>query len=127
MPSAPPRGPDRSPGPTRLAERSGGNPLFAEALVDALAEGDSETDEPPATVRELLAARLDSLGSFERALLGHAAVVGPSFSTVTLEGLAQAAGADLAESLGELRRKNLITPEAAEFPDAPGTSPSGTC
>jgi adenylate cyclase len=95
--------------PAILAERSGGNPLFAEALFDSLSGEEPGVDELPGTVRGLLASRLDALEPFARQLLGHAAVVGLSFSRDALEPLA-ADGEDLAVSLGELSRRNLIAP-----------------
>jgi adenylate cyclase len=94
-------------GPAELAERSGGNPLFAEALFDSLGDrGAGTAEELPDTVRGLLAGRLDALGPFERQLLGHAAVVGPSFPGSALEPLA--GGRELADGLAELQRRNLI-------------------
>ena len=104
------RGEHGGDAPAVLAERSGGNPLFAEAILDSLGGEESQDGQMPATVRGLLAARLDSLPPFERRLLGHAAVVGLSFSAATLEPLASATGEDLPAHLEELRRKNLIVP-----------------
>jgi tetratricopeptide (TPR) repeat protein len=92
-----------------LAERSGGNPLFAEALVDVAGSGDpGHGGELPETVQGLLAARLDELEPAERQLLEHAAVVGLSVSESALEPVARAADADLGRSLQSLRRKNLV-------------------
>lgn len=95
--------------PEVLAKRSGGNPLFAEALVDRVAEvGGTAPAELPETVQGLLAARLDSLDPLQRRLLGHAAVIGRSFPESSLETIAGAPGSDLAASLMDLREKNLI-------------------
>ncbi len=107
-------------GPSRLAERCGGNPLFAEALLDSLGEAGPTGGELPGTIRGLLASRLDALPPFERQLLGHAAVLGPSFSSIALEPLARASGAELQESLGELCRKNLIVADPAHNGDGEG-------
>ena len=53
-----------------VAERAGGNPLFAEEIVRLLLdEGTGDTGELPDTVQALLAARLDSLEPFERRLV----------------------------------------------------------
>ena len=53
-----------------LAERAGGNPLFAEEMVQRIAEeGDAGAAELPDTVQGLLAARLDSLEPLERRLV----------------------------------------------------------
>ena len=68
-----------------LLERSGGNPLFLEELASLLGEtGLVGTDRPggrpaaelPATLRGLVAARLDTLSPDERAVIEDAAVVG---------------------------------------------------
>ena len=69
-----------------MAERSGGNPLFAEEMVNRLMEEDTvEAEALPSTVQSLLAARLDSLTAPERRLLLHASVVGQTFWEGSLE------------------------------------------
>ena len=100
----------RGDAPAALAERSGGNPLFAEALFDSVSGEETGTEEMPETVRGLLASRLDALPPFARQLLGHAAVLGTGFSAEALEPLATAAGEDLRESLAELQQRNMILP-----------------
>jgi class 3 adenylate cyclase/tetratricopeptide (TPR) repeat protein len=85
-----------------LIERSGGNPLFLEELVAILAEsgdlddrGAERVSSLPATLRGLVAARLDALPSGERAVLEDAAVVGrrgPIAALVALGELRGAAG-----------------------------------
>jgi class 3 adenylate cyclase/tetratricopeptide (TPR) repeat protein len=64
--------------PQDLLERCGGNPLYAEQYVRMLAERGS-SEELPETVQGIIAARLDSLGAEEKALLHNAAVVGKVF------------------------------------------------
>jgi tetratricopeptide (TPR) repeat protein len=97
--------------PEVLAERSGGNPLFAEAMVRRISEeGGTSAAELPDTVQGLLAARLDSLEPIERQLVAHAAVLGRTFWESALEPVALAAGADLAAILASLRDKDLIVP-----------------
>ena len=64
--------------PQDLLERCGGNPLYAEQYVRMLAERGSSEDLPE-TVQGIIAARLDSLGTEEKALLQTAAVVGKVF------------------------------------------------
>ncbi len=92
-----------------LAERSGGNPLFAEAMVQRIVEeGGTTTAELPDTVQGLLAARLDSLDPFERRLVAHAAVLGRTFWESALEPIA--AAADLTPTLAALREKDIIVP-----------------
>jgi adenylate cyclase len=105
----------------RLARRSGGNPLFAEALVELARSADPEEGaELPETVQALLAARLDTLGPIERQLLDHAAVLGLSFTESALEPVAAVTGADLAKSLLLLRQKNLIVPSPHDAAGAEG-------
>jgi adenylate cyclase len=100
--------------PEALAERSGGNPLFAEAMVQRIAEeGSATAAELPDTVQGLLAARLDSLERFERQLVAHAAVLGRTFWESALQPIAAAAGADLAATLVGLRDKDIIVPGEA--------------
>jgi class 3 adenylate cyclase/tetratricopeptide (TPR) repeat protein len=66
-----------------LVQHSGGNPLYAEEFARiALERGtaDGGADLPlPDTVQGLIAARLDSLGEYEKGLLQDAAVVGRVF------------------------------------------------
>jgi len=94
-----------------LAERSGGNPLFAEAMVQRIAEeGGASAVELPDTVQGLLAARLDALEPFERQLVAHAAVLGRTFWESALEPVAAAAGVELSATLASLREKDILLP-----------------
>ena len=94
-----------------LADRAGGNPLFAEEMVQRLAEeGGTRAVELPDTVQGLLAARLDSLAPLERQLVAHAAVVGRTFWEGALAPVAVAEGGDLHAALATLRDKDLIVP-----------------
>jgi class 3 adenylate cyclase len=61
-----------------LLDRAGGNPLYAEQYVRMLQERGSAEDLPE-TVQGIIAARLDSLETAEKALLHDAAVVGKVF------------------------------------------------
>jgi class 3 adenylate cyclase/tetratricopeptide (TPR) repeat protein len=94
-----------------LAERAGGNPLFAEELVARLAEeGSARASELPDTVQGLLAARLDALAPLEAQLVAHAAVVGQILWEGALEPVASAEGGDLQAALATLREKDIIVP-----------------
>jgi adenylate cyclase len=96
-----------------VAERSGGNPLFAEEMVNRiLEEGTAEADTLPDTVHSVLAARLDSLRGVERRLLQHAAVVGRTFWEGSLATVADQEGADLPEALAALQEKDLVVASA---------------
>ncbi|MGH2956291.1 MAG: AAA family ATPase, partial [Solirubrobacterales bacterium] len=97
----------------QVAERSGGNPLFAEEMVNRLLEEDTvEAEALPSTVQSLLAARLDSLDREERRLLQHASVVGQTFWEGSLESTAAEEGVDLGRALVALQEKDLLAPSA---------------
>jgi class 3 adenylate cyclase/tetratricopeptide (TPR) repeat protein len=82
----------------RVAERSGGNPFFAEELVRSLAENDVVSGETgdyalgtnrsetalPATVEAVVAARIDRLAEDEKTVLQVGAVIGKEFPLVVL-------------------------------------------
>src|SRR5271154_1261384 len=94
-----------------LVDRAGGNPLFAEEMVQRLAEeGATRTAGLPDTVQGLLAARLDSLAPLARHLVAHAAVVGQTFWEGALASVAAEEGADLQAALSTLREKDIIVP-----------------
>ncbi|MBA2546543.1 MAG: AAA family ATPase, partial [Solirubrobacterales bacterium] len=93
----------------QVAERSGGNPLFAEEMVNRLIEeGTTEAAALPSTVQALLAARLDSLARTERRLLLHSAVVGQTFWEGSLVPAAEEEGIDLGDTLAKLEQKDLV-------------------
>ncbi|HET8976379.1 MAG TPA: adenylate/guanylate cyclase domain-containing protein, partial [Solirubrobacterales bacterium] len=97
----------------QVAERSGGNPLFAEEMVNRLIEDDTvETAALPSTVQSLLAARLDSLDPHERRLLQHAAVVGQVFWDGALRETAAEEGLELGGALAGLEEKDLLVASA---------------
>jgi tetratricopeptide (TPR) repeat protein len=100
-----------------LVDRAGGNPLFAEEMVRRLAEeGGARAAELPDTVRGVLAARVDALPPFERAVVAHAAVIGRIFWEGALVGVAAAERGDLSAALEMLRRRDIIVPgERAGF------------
>ncbi|MGI9019521.1 MAG: adenylate/guanylate cyclase domain-containing protein [Solirubrobacterales bacterium] len=96
----------------QVAERSGGNPLFAEEMVNRIIEeGTPDAQTLPETVHSVLAARLDSLRADERSVLQHASVVGNTFWEGSLLSVAQKSS-NLAEALGSLQDKDLIVPTA---------------
>jgi len=97
----------------RVAERSGGNPLFAEEMVNrVMEEGTSDDDALPETVHSVLAARLDALPRGERRLLQHASVVGQAFWEDSLASVAREEGIELRASLTALEERDLIVPSA---------------
>jgi predicted ATPase/class 3 adenylate cyclase len=99
---------------SRVAERAGGNPLFAEEIVNRLLEEGADPDALPESVHSVLAARLDSLKPFERRLLQHASVVGQNFWEGVLVGTT--AGGErpsVAEALSGLEEKDLVIASSA--------------
>ena len=122
--------PDLAPLKTILKERTGGNPLFLEESVRALAESGVLSGEPgahqlardlgavqvPATVQALLAARIDRLPPEDKHLLQCAAVIGNDVPLALLEGVAELGDEDLQRGLARLRASELLY-EARLFPD----------
>ena len=99
----------------RIAQRAEGNPLFVEQLVAVGAAG--ETDDLPASMQAVLAARIDRLDEPERALLQSAAVEGRTFHAGALAGgLAEDERPRLRSRLVGLARKGLIGADQPEFP-----------
>ena len=97
----------------QVAERSGGNPLFAEEMVNRLLEEETvEAEELPRNVQSLLAARLDSLDRLERRLLQSASVIGQTFWEGALASTAAEEGLDLGTTLANLEEKDLLVPSA---------------
>ena len=117
----------------RIADASGGNPLFVEEYVSMLVEegglrrdgdrwvlpGSALRVSTPPSLAALLAAKLDRLPPDERAVLVYASVIGKVFSTGELEALLPSAHIlDLEGTLGRLRDRELIRP-------AHGAEPGG--
>lgn len=106
-----------------IVERSGGNPLFIHELIRLLGETEGAHDqasleaaELPATLRGLVAARIDSLSGPERLALEDAAVVGRNGPVEALEELARARSeANPLERLEELAQKDLLSIDDGEF------------
>ena len=91
---------------------SEGNPLFLEEMV-ALAQ-ESGTVQVPPTIHALLAARLERLGSEERALLERGAVEGQVFHRLAVKALADGRlVAEVDARLAGLVRRELIRPHPA--------------
>ena len=96
----------------QVAERSGGNPLFAEEIVNRIAEEGSAAEVAlPETVHSVLAARLDALPRIERRVVQAASVVGQTFWEGSV-GDAGEQGIDLVATLESLRERGLVVPTA---------------
>ncbi|GAA4605252.1 AAA family ATPase [Actinoallomurus liliacearum] len=94
----------------RVAAQCDGNPLFAELLVDVLAETAPGAQTPP-TIQAMLGARLDRLPATERRLLEVAAVIGREFTRDLLQVMADADGIGAAvtdELLARLVRRRVF-------------------
>jgi class 3 adenylate cyclase/tetratricopeptide (TPR) repeat protein len=99
---------DRGLSPTsaqRISRMAGGNPLFAEELCAAMAEG-SEASGVPSALRALISARLDALPADERRALQYAAVFGKHVWQAGLAWLGVVS--DLFEQLEALERRDLL-------------------
>ena len=94
-----------------IAQMAAGNPLFIEQLAASMTEA-SGTDlaSLPATIRGLIAARLDALPPEERAVLLDAAVGGKVFWRGYIERL-DGGGRPLGDLLGALERRDLVRRE----------------
>jgi tetratricopeptide (TPR) repeat protein len=102
-----------------LAERTGGNPLFAEEfarmLIDrpSLAEEDRTAppvagDSTPENLKAIIAARLDTLPAPQKSLLQDASVVGKVFWPGALAAIGESDGGRVHEGLKELTRKEFV-------------------
>jgi class 3 adenylate cyclase/tetratricopeptide (TPR) repeat protein len=94
----------------RIVRASGGNPLF---LTEMVALG--EDAEVPATLRALLAARLDQLDEPERRVLERGAVEGELFHRGTVQALAPEE-TEVTPRLAALVRRDLVRPDQPQLP-----------
>src|SRR3954454_11342526 len=93
----------------QVAERSAGNPLFVEEMINRIREeGSQDVQTLPESVHAVLAARLDSLSAPERRVLQHASVVGQTFWDGSLLGLGVDERIDLSDALTGLEEKDLV-------------------
>jgi class 3 adenylate cyclase/tetratricopeptide (TPR) repeat protein len=114
----------------RIAESSGGNPLFAEEMLRMLEDdgllqrsgdevvvvGDLAAVAVPASIQALLGARIDRLSEEERVVVRCAAVVGQEFWWGAVSELAPPPlRARVGSHLQALVRKDLIRPDASSF------------
>ena len=111
----------------RVAERSGGNPFFAEELVRSLAENGSIFGDPgnyaigfqatertlPTTVQAVIGARIDRLGEADKAILQIGAVIGEEFPREMLEELAPAPAGEIESILEGLCDAELLQRQVA--------------
>ncbi len=112
-----------------IEERAGGNPLFIEEIVHALAACGSLAGRPgayrltaplaavaiPDTIQSLLAARIDRLGADAKEVLGTAAVIGKQFDGALLADVCGLDARTLATAIAALEGGDLVH----ELPGAP--------
>jgi class 3 adenylate cyclase/predicted ATPase len=106
-----------------VVERSGGNPLFIYELAMLLGEtkagilsGRIDAVELPATLRGLVAARIDALDDAARSALEDAAVVGRTGPVGALHALAETHGANAGgELLASLADRDLLVVSDGEY------------
>jgi class 3 adenylate cyclase/tetratricopeptide (TPR) repeat protein len=115
--------------PERIHARTGGNPFFAEEIVQALIEDGSLAGTPgayrltreieqvplPETVQNVLAARIDRLGPREKQVLQTAAVIGRELPRSLLAAVCDVTRAALDEALAILRGAEFLF-ETALYP-----------
>ena len=101
-----------------VVSRAGGNPLFAEELIRFFkAPGVKASEsEVPATIHDLLTARIDRLPESVKRTLQLASVLGTDFAFPVLEAIAPPQ-ADLRADLAELVKLELVR-EREAFPEA---------
>lgn len=106
----------------RVAERSGGNPFFVEELVRSLTEnsmllgpagaytlGSAANDNAlPTTVQDVIGARIDHLGTGERAILQIGAIIGKQFALDVIETVANADRGEIEAALERLCEADMI-------------------
>jgi class 3 adenylate cyclase/tetratricopeptide (TPR) repeat protein len=97
----------------RIAHAAGGNPLFVTEMV-AMTAGAGDDVVVPATLKALIAARLDHLDVLERAVLERGAIEGEVFHSAAVEALSDHEPG-LTASFAKLVRRDLIRPEHGEL------------
>jgi tetratricopeptide (TPR) repeat protein len=93
-----------------LLRRAGGIPLFAEEYARLIAAGEPTIDVPE-TLQGIVAARIDGLGTAEKALLQDASVLGKVFWTDALAALSASSTSQLDERLRSLERREFVRRE----------------
>lgn len=111
----------------RIADRSGGNPFFAEELIRSLAQTGAFAGEPgayragvasgqedlPVSLQAVIGARIDRLGEREKALLQIGATIGKEFSRAVLERVAELEAEEADAVLARLCDAALLREQAA--------------
>lgn len=127
------RSPDLDPVRQAIAERARGNPLFAEEIISALAEngvlegasgayrlGETTLEAAPAvpaTIQQILAARIDRMEPREKELLEICAAIGPETRHGLVAAVSDLPEEQLQESIERLLAADLLRTDSLE-PDA---------
>jgi class 3 adenylate cyclase len=98
----------------QIVRAAGGNPLFLTEMV-ALSDSGRAEVEVPASLRALLAARLDQLDQSERRVLERGAVEGELFHRGTVQALAPEE-TEVTPRLAALVRRDLVSPDKPVLP-----------
>lgn len=111
----------------QVADRSGGNPFFAEELVKSLADSgvlvgergkyrlgaSGEQAQLPATVEAVVGARIDRLQEGDKSLLQIGAVIGKEFPLVVLQQVAAIPAPRIEAALARLCDAGLVQEQAS--------------
>lgn len=96
-----------------VVERSGGNPLYAQEYVRLLRDR-SLLDQPhadlpfPESVESLIAARLDTLATLEKAVVHDASVIGKVFWAGGVEAIGGGEPSAVGEALHDVSRRDFV-------------------
>jgi predicted ATPase len=90
----------------RVQQAAAGNPLFIEELAAWLSEGHAQATGLPASLKTIIAARLDQLPPPERQVILDASVIGDFFWQGALEALGS--DGELMETLRALEGRGLV-------------------
>ncbi|NQV22402.1 MAG: adenylate cyclase, partial [Rhodospirillales bacterium] len=99
----------------QIAEQAGGVPLYVEELANLVLEIAKKSPDPevtaelPATLQDILNARLDRLGTTTKEIAQAGAVIGPTFEYAMLSFVVQVDDTNLHSALDELVRSKLVT------------------
>ena len=111
-----------------IHERTGGNPFFAEEIVQSLIESGRlmgsagryrltapiESLEVPNSVQTVLAARIDRLGEREKEVLATAAVIGRRFEGPILMAASEQPARDVEQALGTLAAAEFVSVQSRD-------------
>jgi class 3 adenylate cyclase/predicted ATPase len=98
----------------RIVEVAEGNPLFVEEMLALVRDSPGSDVQVPPTIQALLAARLDQLGSAERAVLECGSIEGRTFHRGVVTALAEVDGS-VDEQFVALVRKELVRPDKPQL------------